>query len=175
MRVTLSSADVNYNLYDLLKVADAPTVALAGAGAGNVDNGAHLYAVTFVTASGESGLGASASVTVTDKTVNGQVSITAIPIGPSGTTARKVYRTVAAGSVFKLLTTIANNTGTTATDNTADASLGANAASGDTAGLATPPAISTGDSHQAHPGIPASRLRPGDGSGHSPSRRLSLP
>jgi hypothetical protein len=44
-----------------------------------------------------------------------------------GVNTRKIYRTVAGGSTFKLVTTIADNTTTTYTDNTADGSLGANA------------------------------------------------
>lgn len=104
----------------------APTVALAGAGAGNVDNGAHRYRATFVTADGETeGGDISAAVTVADKAVNGQVSVTAIPLGGSHVTQRKLYRTAAGGSTYLLLTTIANNTATTYTDNIADAALGA--------------------------------------------------
>jgi hypothetical protein len=67
-----------------------------------------------------------------------QVNLTGIAIGPSGVTSRKVYRTVAAGSQLKLLTTIANNTATTYTDSTADGSLGANVPTGDTSGLSMP-------------------------------------
>jgi hypothetical protein len=63
-------------------------------------------------------------VTVVDKTVNGQVSLTAIPTGSSNVTSRKLYRTAAAGSAYLLLATIANNTATTYTDNIADSSLG---------------------------------------------------
>jgi uncharacterized phiE125 gp8 family phage protein len=104
----------------------APTVALAGAGAGNVDNGTHQYRVTFVTTDGETQGGQiSAQVTVADKTVNGQVAVSAIPIGGSKVTARKLYRTAAGGTDFKLVTTINNNTATTYQDNTADAGLGA--------------------------------------------------
>lgn len=109
------------------------TCALAGSGAGNVENGAHRYVVTFVTASGETQAGdISAAVTVADKTVNGKVALSAIPIGGSLVTSRKIYRTVAAGSVYLLLTTLADNTTTTYTDNTADASLGAEAPSTNT-------------------------------------------
>lgn len=108
------------------------TVAL-GAGAGNVDNGAHRYLCTFVTADGETQAGdISAAVTVADKTVNGRVSLTAIPIGGSAVTARKIYRTAAAGSTYLLLATIADNTTTTYTDDIADASLGAEAPSTNT-------------------------------------------
>jgi len=62
-----------------------------------------------------------------------------IAVGPSGTTSRKVYRTVAGGVQLKLQQTIANNTATTGTtDTTVDASLGANAPSADTSGLTQP-------------------------------------
>lgn len=104
------------------------TVALAGLGAGNVDNGAHRYLATFVTADGETDAGTiSAAVTVADKTVNGQVALSAIPVGGSAVTARKIYRTIAGGATYLLQSTINNNTATTATDNIADASLGAQA------------------------------------------------
>lgn len=114
----------------------APTCALAATPvAGNVDNGAHRYAVTFVTADGETQTGTvSASVTVVDKTLNGQVALTAIPIGGAAVTSRKIYRTAAGGSTYLLLATIANNTATTYTDNVADASLGVGAPSANTTG-----------------------------------------
>ena len=78
----------------------APTVALASpAIAGNIDNGAHRYGVTFVTADGETELGViSSAVTVADKTVNGKVELTAIPLGGSAVTSRKLYRTAAGRS-----------------------------------------------------------------------------
>lgn len=105
----------------------APTVALASpAVAGNVDDGVHRYRVTFVTADGETEGGIiSGAVTVSDKTVNGKVELTAIPLGGSLVTSRKVYRTAAGGSTYLLLTTIADNTTTAYTDNIADSSLGA--------------------------------------------------
>lgn len=105
----------------------ALTAALAAPAApGDVDNGAHRYKVTFVTADGETeGGDASAAVTVADKTVNGQITLTNIPLGGSVVTSRKIYRTVAAGSAYFLQSTIANNTATTATDNVADSALGA--------------------------------------------------
>jgi hypothetical protein len=55
---------------NLEPVPDAPTCALAGLGAGNVDNGAHRYRVVFVTADGKTDGGViSGAVTVVDKTV----------------------------------------------------------------------------------------------------------
>lgn len=106
------------------------TAALAGSGAGNVNNGVHRYLATFVTASGETQAGTiSSPVTVADKTVNGKVSLTAIPIGGAVVTARKIYRTAADASTYLLLATIADNTTTTYTDNIADSGLGAAAPS----------------------------------------------
>lgn len=108
----------------------APSAALAGAGAGNVDNGAHRYLVTFVTSDGETEAGTpSAAVTVADKTANGKVTVSSIPTGGSAVTARKLYRTQAGGSTYLLHSMIADNTTTTITDNTADSALGAGAPS----------------------------------------------
>jgi uncharacterized phiE125 gp8 family phage protein len=123
---------------NLLPPPTAPTVALVTA-TGNVTAGAHRYRVTFVTADGETDGGViSAAVTTiagvaddpmtldVDETVveKKQVSLTAIPLGPTGVTARKIYRTAANGSAYLLLATLANNTATTYTDNIADGSLG---------------------------------------------------
>lgn len=114
----------------------APTVALASpAAAGNVDNGAHRYLCTYVTATGETQAGVvSASVVVADKSVNGKVTVTAIPLGGAAVTSRKLYRTAAGGSTYLLLATIADNATTTYTDNIADASLGAGAPTTNTTG-----------------------------------------
>lgn len=114
----------------------APTAALATTPiAGNVDNGAHRYLVTYVTSTGETQAGvASAAVTVADKTANGQVALTGIPLGGASVTARKLYRTLAGGSAYYLVATIANNTATTYTDNIADASLGVGAPTTNTTG-----------------------------------------
>lgn len=110
---------------DVEQAPVAPTVALAGAGAGNLSNGIYRYKCTFVTADGETeGGSASSAVTVSDATTNGKVSISAIPTGGNSVTSRKIYRTAVGGSTYKLLTTISDNTTTTYTDNTADASLG---------------------------------------------------
>jgi uncharacterized phiE125 gp8 family phage protein len=131
--VTLAEALAHLRLdtSNVTAAPTAPTVALASPAApGNVDNGAHRWRLTFVTADGETDAGTvSSAVTVVDKTVNGQVSLTAIPLGGSGVTSRKLYRTAAAGTVYLLLATIADNTTTTYTDNIADASLGAGAPS----------------------------------------------
>ncbi len=114
---------------------DAVAAALIAATPGNVDDGAHRYLATFITADGETQAGTvSAAVTIVDKAVAGQVALTGIPLGGAAVTARKLYRTAAAGSTYLLLATLANNTATTYTDNTADASLGAGAPSANTTG-----------------------------------------
>lgn len=112
----------------------APTVALISpAAAGNVDDGVHRYLVTFVTAAGETQAGTpSAIVTVADKTVNGKVTVSGIPLGGSAVTSRKLYRTAAGGSTYLLLDTIADNTTATYTDNIADSALGVGAPSTNT-------------------------------------------
>ncbi len=106
-----------------------PSSALAGAGAGNVDNGAHTYYVTF---NGPPGINVSSGTvtTVVDKAADGKVALTSIPLGPTGTTDRAIWRTPAGSSTLataKLLTTIADNTTTIYTDNTADSGLGVSA------------------------------------------------
>ena len=114
---------------------DAPTVALVPAAAGNVDNGAHRYLITFVTADGQTQAGTiSAAVTVVDHTTTGKVALTAIPTGGSVVTARKIYRTQAGGTSYLYLATISDNTTTTYTDNIADSSLGAGAPTTNTTG-----------------------------------------
>jgi uncharacterized phiE125 gp8 family phage protein len=107
----------------------AITAALAATpAAGNVEAGAHRYLATFVTADGETQAGtASDAVTVVDAGVNGQIELTAIPIGGNLVTSRKLYRTIAGGSTYYLLDTLADNTTVIYTDNIADGSLGAEA------------------------------------------------
>jgi len=119
---------------DVTNLEPAPgviTAALASpAAAGNINNGAHRYRATFVTADGETQAGTvSAAVTVANNAVNGQVALTGIPIGGALVTARKLYRTAAGGSTYLLLATLADNSTTVYTDNIADASLGAEAPS----------------------------------------------
>jgi len=96
------------------------------------DNSTTTYTDTTANAS----LGA--DVPSSNTATANQVDLTAIPIGGATVTQRKLYRTVAAGSTLKLLATVADNTTTTYADSTADASLGADAPSSDTSGLAQP-------------------------------------
>lgn len=79
-----------------------------------------------------------ANVPVVNTATANRIALSAIQLGATAVTARKVYRTVAGGSQLKLLTTIADNTTTTYADSTADGSLGVNVPTSDASGLAQP-------------------------------------
>jgi len=106
----------------------ACTATLIETDTGNVDAGEHKYKITYVNEAGETELGVASNTVTTDAT-HKQVNLTDIPISTSGSvTKRKIYRTKVGGTSYYLLTTIANNTGTTYIDNTADADLMGNSA-----------------------------------------------
>jgi hypothetical protein len=100
------------------------TVGTSGAG---VLTGSYNWKITAVN-SGlvESDVG---PVTASWTGASEAATLTALPTFAAsfGVSARKIYRTAAGGTTFKLVTTISDNTTTTYTDNTADASLGATA------------------------------------------------
>ena len=82
--------------------------------------------MTYLEANNLESIGGSASggVTVADKTSDGQVALTAIPVSPNvNTTQRNIYRRFNAAGDYKLVDTIADNSTTTYTDNIANASL----------------------------------------------------
>lgn len=64
-----------------------------------------------------------------------RVQVSAIAIGPAGTTARKLYRSKAGQAALLLVATLADNLTLTYLDQVADAALGAAAPTGDTSGL----------------------------------------
>lgn len=110
---------------------DAPSIGSVTAG-GSVDTGNHQYAVTYVTAGGEtdfSDMSPIATATSGNKTVN----LTNIPTSSSVlVTARKIYRTkiadIALGhsNFLYLVATINDNTTQTYTDSAADSAIAAN-------------------------------------------------
>jgi uncharacterized phage protein gp47/JayE len=108
-------------------VATAPTAAV---GSATGQTGTYEYAVSFVTAAGETMIGAISSPVVL---ANQKGAISAIPVGGPGTTARKLYRQKDGAGGFKLVTTIADNTTTVFTDNVADGSVTVAAPTVDTA------------------------------------------
>lgn len=79
-----------------------------------------------------------ANVPVSNTAFSNQAKATVVPVGPSGTTQRKIYRTVVNGSALLLQQTIADNVTTVGVqDSTVDGSLGAAAPTTDTSGLAS--------------------------------------
>ena len=87
--------------------------------AGNL-SGDYYYAISYFIDGVELITGCvSNTVTAT----NHEIDLT-LPIGPTGTTERDVYRVEGNGTQLKFLVKINNNTATTYTDNTADGSLG---------------------------------------------------
>ena len=129
-----AGTDPAVDVYRHLPTPPAITGALVSpAAAGNVDNGAHDFAVEFVNAAGDTLPGPVVSITVADKTTNGQILLN-IPIGPTGTTARKIIASKAGAHVLYVADTVANNTAETYTYNIADSSLSTGAATANTAG-----------------------------------------
>ncbi len=102
--------------------------------AGNLSTatGTYKYKVTYVTAFGETDPSA-ASATVT--TTVGSVNLTVIPTsGEVNVISRKIYRTAEGiAGTYRLVATLANNTATTYTDTLADANLGVDAPTSNTA------------------------------------------
>ncbi len=118
-------------------------------------NGVYSYKFTYLTPSGETlPSTATANVTVVNAAANGQVNVFIPLYGQEGTfpDSINIYRTVAGGSTYKLVTNSDFFTNPYV-DNTADASLGVNAPSVSTAieqaysisgdGVFTPPFSAT--------------------------------
>ena len=145
---TINHADLNNNIVlpfnggadigilTLFQQISAPgaLVSAAASGSGNL-TGVYQWKVTFITGlvsatgtlyeANETNAG-NASVSLTLSSQN--ASLTSIPIGPTGTIARKIYRTQANGSTFYYDFEISDNTSTTWTDSTADSGLGSTTA-----------------------------------------------
>lgn len=105
----------------------APTTACTAAiGSGTGLTGAYSYKITFRYDGYQESNGSPASNSVT--VTNEDIDLTSIPTSSETdiVIARKIYRTEADGSTYKLVTTITDNTTTTYTDSLADGSLGAN-------------------------------------------------
>lgn len=104
----------------------APTAATGAAG---VLTGAYFYKVSFVYDSvteHESSVYSVASNQVNP--VSQQVGLTSVPLGGTGVTSRRIYRTkasVTSNPLYYFVGTIADNTTTVFTDNVADAALSA--------------------------------------------------
>lgn len=104
------------------------TVAPAGAGAGNLNNGVYSYQIVYVTADGETGADTyyTNQGTIVDKTTDGKMLLSNIPVNPDPrVTNKKIYRSVVNGGIYfgYYIDTITNTT-TTYTDNIADTTVG---------------------------------------------------
>jgi hypothetical protein len=88
---------------------------------------------TYLDTTPDASLGAAAPAT--NNATAAQVNLSAIPVGASTVTARRLYRTAANLAQLRLLTTIAD------IDTAADAALGVNAPSSDTSTLTQPQGI----------------------------------
>lgn len=84
--------------------------------------GEYFYAITYFIDGVES---VTSCISNTVSTSSNAIDLT-LPIGPTGTTERDVYRTEANGTQLKFLVKINDNTTTTYQDNTADGGLNAN-------------------------------------------------
>jgi len=105
---------------------NAPAIGGASAVSGyGLGIGQYLYKVSLVSLSGETPGSSDFSGTTT--LGNQKMSLTSLPLGPAGTTARKIYRTAVGGvsGSQKYVATINDNTTTTYSDTTPDASLSA--------------------------------------------------
>lgn len=103
----------------------APTTTLTATdvtGSGSLGTGNYKYVVSYMVGTVESAASAASN---TMAAVSGDhATLSAIPLGAAGTTARNIYRTAAGGSTYTLLTTISDNTTTTFSDTLADGALG---------------------------------------------------
>jgi len=109
--------------------APSGTITLATGGAG-VLTGVYKYAYTETDGTGETTISAQATYTASSEKI--QVTV---PLPRRGMSTRKVYRTAAGGTTFKLVHSFGggdSNQQTIWVDNTADGSLGATAPSSDT-------------------------------------------
>lgn len=98
------------------------TAGTPGSG-GAITVGTHSYYLTYVIGSSETIASAKSNI-ITAVLSTGQTSILTIPLGPTGTTARKVYRTIAGDTGLPLLvTTISDNITTIFTDTIVDTTI----------------------------------------------------
>lgn len=109
----------NLELKSLILPTTAMVAALATGTALGV--GAYQYAYTFLTADGESTPSNITNITTTSG--NQAVNLSSVPLGPAGTTGRRIYRTIVGGTALKSLTTINDNTTTAYSDTTTDSTL----------------------------------------------------
>ncbi|HET6863690.1 MAG TPA: hypothetical protein VFH37_00590 [Candidatus Saccharimonadales bacterium] len=122
---TLASPETSFSASGFTPISAPGAPGVTATTGSDLGVGTYRYKVTYVTANGETTGGTTASVTTTSG--NQDVNVSSIPIGPAGTIARKLYRTVVNGAdgSQQLLTTVNDNSTTSFLDNIPDGSLGA--------------------------------------------------
>jgi len=126
--VTYKDLLIGSNGYDNIWVWDGDTTnkvtwelgackALSSTASGSMDNNVYYYAVTI--GSADEYVCGAVSNTISVGT-SGAAQLSNIPMGPAGTTARRLYRTEGGGSTLYLIDTISDNTTTEYTDTIAD-------------------------------------------------------
>lgn len=112
--------DVQEYLTGIAVVTDPSTALTAATGAAGLLTGTFYYKVTFIDAEDCETKPGPASSAVTPSSQ--QVSLSSIPLGGTGVTGRRIYRSTTAGGTYRLVTEIADNVTTTYTDNDTDIS-----------------------------------------------------
>ncbi len=107
-RLDVNEGNLRFTVTD--KPSTAPTASIGSAGS---LSGTYYYRYTYVTANGETETSPySSSVTVSSQ----QVDLTSISVGPTGTTARRIYRGDSVNTM-RLVATINDNSTTSTSDN----------------------------------------------------------
>lgn len=94
-----------------------PTAPVAAVGAATGMTGDYEYAVTFVTAEGETVQGLDSNIVSVS---NQKVNLSSIPLGGAGTTKRRIYRQKGGTGNYNRVAEITDNTTTTYTDSMSD-------------------------------------------------------
>jgi len=120
----------NHNLGGPGFIANPPnTITAVPGAAGVLGAGQYSWVVTFVVGATETSATLPGTIHPAGTFAALQANLSNIPIGPAGTTARRIYRTVSFAGLYPpgyfLVTTIADNVTTVFVDNTADGALGA--------------------------------------------------
>lgn len=122
----LDAALVHFNTFNagLSAPIAAPTLTPAATGGGLALLGTYRYAITFYRDEDESGIGSS-EVAVTLTGGQNVVALSALPVGPSGTKGRRIWRSGADGTpgTMRLVAKVADNTTLTYTDAASDTDI----------------------------------------------------
>lgn len=115
--VSIESGDTSPDMLTSLTGFTAVDAAVGGTDGSSLAAGDYYYVVTFYSAYGETTPSPEATATVVSATDNGKIDLSSIPIsGETGIVGRKIYRGITTGGPYYHLTTIADDTTATWTD-----------------------------------------------------------